>query len=327
MKSNYQESERIRSINLIKNSDIFESEKSGKVFMRSEREFVLQSGDKNLVKSIRNEVIDYFKNNNISWWNGNKPTGHVLSSQIACLNHLFAIRSDKNAVLKLTKTILPDFIDVIEIGTDKYCKGFIQFEAISDNDYLNETNIDEKLNRGNNCTSIDVLIFALHKNGTKWLIPIEWKYTEHYSNQNKAIEGIKKDPENCKGKVRQKRYTGLINNSLQLKNENHNCYYYEPFYQLMRQTLWVEQMIKNKNRETLKADDYIHIHVIPNENKDLLDKKYKCSGSDIVTTWKSHLKNSEKYMIISPEKLLSNCLNDNKYTELENYLIKRYWKK
>ena len=39
----------------------------------------------------------------------------------------------------------------------------------------------------------------------------------------------------------------------------------------MRQTLWSEQMIVHKNTETIKVDDYIHIHVIPSENKEYLD--------------------------------------------------------
>jgi hypothetical protein len=42
----------------------------------------------------------------------------------------------------------------------------------------------------------------------------------------------------------------------------------------MRQTLWAEQMIAHKDSETIKADHYIHVHVIPQENNELLDKIY-----------------------------------------------------
>lgn len=321
MKSAYQENERYNSINLIKNSLLFDGEKAGKIFMRDKRDFVLMDGLKNIFEPVRKDVVDYFSKNNVAWWGGRKPTGHVLSSQIACVNHLFLIRNDKNAVLEVIKTFSTDFINVLEITTDKFSTGYIQFEAVSDNDYLNEG----QPTRGNNCTSIDALVYAQHKNGSKWLIPIEWKYTEHYDNQNKAIEGYRADPINCKGEVRKKRYTTLINNSNQLKNSDHSCYYYEPFYQLMRQTLWAEQMIKNKDKETLKVDNYIHIHVIPNENKELLGKIYKCSGKDMETTWRSHLKDQAKYLIISPEKLLSNYLNKSKYEELKKYLTERYW--
>ena len=167
--------------------------------------------------------------------------------------------------MTILKNVSNDFVDIFQINTDKYFPAYIQFEAVSDKDYLNEG----QPTRGNNCTSVDALIYAKHKDDSKWVIPIEWKYTEFYNNQNKAIEGFKADPLNCKGEVRKKRYTDLINNSKQLINTDHSCFYFEPFYQLMRQTLWAEQMIKNKDLETIKADNYLHIHVIPSENKDL----------------------------------------------------------
>jgi hypothetical protein len=321
MISNYQEIQRIKAVKLIQESNpVFYGAQAGRIFMSSKRGFVLMEQSKNLFEPIRNSTIEYFSQNNISWWGGKKPTGHVLSSQIACLNHLFQIRSDKDSVLSILKIISPDFIDVLQIDTDKAYPAFIQFEAVSDIDHLNE----DGPTRGNNCTSIDALIFAVHKDGSKWLIPIEWKYTEYYNNQNKAIEGLRKDPINCKGEIRKKRYTQLINNSHQLKNADHTCYYYEPFYQLMRQTIWAEQMIKNKDSEKLKADEYLHIHVVPSENTDLLDKKYKCSNKDMETTWTEHLQDQTKYLIISPKILLSG-LNDRTYSNLLNYLSIRYW--
>jgi hypothetical protein len=287
MASKFQEGERTKAENLIKSGNpIFYGAKAGKKFMTKNRDFVLQEGLKNLYSPICADTIDYFRNNSISWWGGSKPTGHVLSSQIACVNHLFQIRTDKSAVLTILKNISNDFEDVYPIVTDKYLPAFIQFEAVSDIDHLNEG----QTTRGNNCTSLDALIYAKHKNGSKWLIPIEWKYTEHYGNLNKATEGFKSDPINCKGEVRKRRYTDLINNSNQLKNSNHSCFYYEPFYQLMRQTLWAEQMVKHNKTETIKAENYIHVHVIPTGNKDLLNKVYKCSSIEMEKTWRNHLK-------------------------------------
>ena len=316
----YQETERTKAENLIKAGDpVFYGGKAGKYFMTKNRDFVLQENLKNIYSPISREVVEYFKNNKISWWGGRIPTGHVLSSQIACVNHLFQIRNDKSAVLTILKNISDDFQDVFPIITDEYLPAFIQFEAVSNNDYLNEG----QPTRGNNCTSVDALVYAQHKDGSKWLIPIEWKYTEHYGNQNKAVEGYKADPINCKGEVRKRRYTILINNSNQLINSDHSCYYYEPFYQLMRQTLWAEQMIKNSNRETIKADNYLHVHVIPPENKELLNKDYKCSGKDMEKTWRKHLKDQSKYLIISPIKFLGG-LDKIKYQGLISYLTGRY---
>ena len=82
--------------------------------MRSERDFVLLNGEKNIFKPIRKEVIEYFSKNKISWWGGSKPTGHVLSSQIACVNHLeslgyrefnFSVRDILGFVLEPNKYI------------------------------------------------------------------------------------------------------------------------------------------------------------------------------------------------------------------------------
>jgi hypothetical protein len=93
----------------------------------------------------------------------------------------------------------------------------------------------------------------------------------------------------------------------------------------MRQTLWAEQLVKNSVIETIKAENYLHVHVIPSDNKDLLYKIYKCSQTDMKTTWEKQLKDKSKYIIISPEKLLTKSLSNIKYNELKNYLTKRYW--
>lgn len=314
---NFKERQKEIAEGLIKaNNPIFRGDQAGAKFRGISRDFVLRDGRNNLFHPTKEAVIKYFKENGISWWGGYKPTGHVLSSQIACLNHLFQIRNDKDAVLAVVRNISPDFVDVLLIETDKSYTGYIQFESVSDHDHLSEG----IPTRGNNCTSIDALIYAVHHDGSKWIIPIEWKYTEHYSNQNKALEG----ENNSKGITRTERYTDLINDSTQLKNGNHSCFYYEPFYQLMRQTLWAEQLIKNKETETIKADNFLHVHVIPSANERLLEKKYKCSGDNMENTWRNHLKDQSKYLKITPEKLM-NGLSEARYTELMNYLSSRYW--
>ena len=277
--------------------------------------FILSNSDNNIFHSILNEAKEYFEKNNIAWWKGNKPTAHALSSQIACINHLFPLRNDKEAVLSLLSSFSYNFIDVLEIKTDKFAPAYISFEQVSDDDLLNEGTP----NRGTNCTSVDACIYALHKNGSKWLIPIEWKYTESYGDEDKGI--------GSSGETRRKRYDKLIQQSSQLiydklKNTK-DCYFFEPFYQLMRQTLWAERMTINKNLETICADDYMHIHVIPYKNVDLLEKVYSCSNMNMPKTWRSCLVDQSKYKIISPEILLSNI--GNKYEELKQYLSKRYW--
>lgn len=304
----FKESEYKRVEDLIKNSNVFYGDKGNGIYRKKNYPFILENNLNNLYEPIRNDVLDYFKQNNIAWWGG-KLTNHPLSSQVACLNHLFPIRNDKDAVLSIVKQVLPEIVDVLPITTDKHLPAYIQFESVSDVDHLNE----ENTTRGANCTSLDALILGKHKDGRNILFPIEWKYVEAYGNKDKGAND-----------TRRSRYDELINNSKQLIPTNNNkVYYYEPFYQLMRQTLWAEQMVLNKNEETIKADDYIHLHIIPKENKNLLNKKYDVSGKGMEDTWRDCIKDQSKYKIIEPKQLISK-IDSIKYKNLINYLHHRY---
>ena len=311
--SKYKNSQYARQESLIKNSNFFSNDKGNGRFMGKPRPFVLRDGMNNLYEPIRDESVRYFSDNKISWWGGSKPSAHTLSSQIACLNHLFAIRRDEKAVLAMLNGVRNEFEAVLPIECDND-KQYIGFEVISDNDYLNE----QILMRGSQCTSVDAFIYAKHISGEMWLIPIEWKYTEHYNNQDKSQED--------KGRVRVGRYAELTDNSMQLKrldNYYGSVYYQEPFYQLMRQTLWAENMVKNNNLERLKATDYLHIHVIPHQNRDLLDKRYKVSGKGMEESWRAMLKNQSKYLIVDPATLFAPIVD--RYPDLAEYLRSRYW--
>ena len=320
--SRYKKSQYIRQEDLVNNSDIFNGDKGNGYFMGKPRHFVLKDGMNNLYEPIRNDVLRYFKDNDISWWGGDKPSGHTLSSQIACLNHLFAIMGDKEAVLAMLNGVRDEFKEVLSVQCDA-APQYIGFEVVSEEDPLNE----KTSTRGSNCTSVDAFIYAKHKDDSIWLIPIEWKYTEHYANLDKSNEDRQGEEKgsNGKGQERVRRYSALTDASLQLKSLDSyygSIYYQEPFYQLMRQTLWAENVVKLKE-EKLKADNYMHIHVIPSANKDLLDKKYSVSGMGMEDTWRSMLSDQSKYIIVDPQELLEPIKD--KYPELVSYLRKRYW--
>lgn len=323
--SKYKNSQYERQVKLIRDTfNIFSGDKGYGYFMKIRRNFVLKNGINNLYEPIRDGVIEYFNDNNISWWGGHKPTGHTLSSQIACLNHLFAIMHDKDAVLAMLNGVRNEFEEVLPISCDAKPQ-YIGFEVVSREDHLNE----KISTRGSNCTSIDALIYAVHKGDKKrWIIPIEWKYTEYYGKKDKSNEDRKGEVKgtNGKGQERVNRYEPLINASMQLKSLDcyyGSIYYQEPFYQLMRQTLWVENVIKNFNIEKLEAEDYFHIHVIPSDNKDLLDKVYSVSNKRMEETWKGMLEDQSKYMIVDPKTLFLPIVD--KYSDLASYLGKRYW--
>lgn len=322
--SRYKNSQYTRQEELIKSSDLFSSDKGNGYFKGIPRTFVLRNGVNNLYEPIRDGVIKYFENNGISWWGGHSPSGHTLSSQIACLNHLFAIMNDKEAVLAMLNGVRDEFEDVLPVLCDANPQ-YVGFEVVSTKDHLNE----KTSTRGSNCTSVDAFIYAVHKGDKKkWLIPIEWKYTEHYGNEDKSNEDRKGEEKgtNGKGHERVRRYMAITDASSQLKSLDcyyGSIYYQEPFYQLMRQTLWAENVVKHSKDELLKAEDYLHIHVIPSENKDLLEKKYRVSGKKMEETWRSMLNDQGKYIIVDPRKLFEPITG--KYPELTSYLRKRYW--
>lgn len=302
--------------------------------------FILQDYRNNVFRPILNEAVDYLSEakNNIKWWgcpacgdDGSLPSRHLLSSQVACINHLFPLRNDSDAVLKIAQAIDPDITNVVLLENDvKGTRGYISFEVVSKEDHLNEDfRHIGNLDRGEMCTSIDAIIVGIKKE-KRILLAIEWKYTESYDDTDKSKEdGNHPKGSMGSGNTRLKWYSSLILNSKQIvhpatDNLRGTVYFFEPFYQLMRQTLWAEQMILHKDTEIIKADDYIHVHVIPSANHDLLDKVYPVSGKRMEETWRSCIMDQNKYRIISPKDLLAG-VNRAEYEKLIDFLQNRYW--
>lgn len=286
-------------------------------------------------KSVQ-KVKDYFENHQIKWWTccfdapkGVKPDGksitrHLVSSQVACINHLFFIKHDKNAVLSIINGIkgMPvKFKGVLNIPCDEGENNYIAFEVIASQDYLHE----KILKRGECCTSVDAFVYAVDENDERWLIPIEWKYTETYDREDKSA--------GAKGKTRLSRYcnlegNNLIGNSKQLRSLDdykHSIYFQEPFYQLMRQTLWAECICNSKDEKILPAQHFVHIHVCPKDNKELLNKHYAevTNKNTMEEAWREMLTDQSLYHLIDPKDLMKPIAE--KYPDLYNYLKKRYW--
>ena len=262
----------------------------------------------NLYHCIRQNAIDYFKKYDIAWWQclnkSDEPTGHLVSSQIHCLNHLFALRTDDKAVkVVIEKATGMKFDKVLHSIIDNDPKSFISFEFVLDNDKLLGEN-DEGWGRGTLCTSIDAMVYA-QQGDKKWLIPIEWKYTETYKREDKT------------NKKRIDRYADLIKSSKRLKAPEggipHSVYFVEPNYELMRQTLLCEQLIAKDY-----AVDFFHINIIPKENTEL--------RKAVENEFMQNLTKEAKFKIIDPQEFLSPLCGNENYKDLITYLETRYWK-
>jgi len=308
---NYKEQQRKKATGL--RDEVFKDPGGGQ-FKSLDREFVLKDPSLNLWAGIREDAIYYFKRNNIPFWDsGNEPTGHLLSSQIACLNHLFFVRQRGDIATSILKSVDNNVKIALKMdnGLDS---GYVDFEVIGSKNYLGE-----KLHtRGANSTSVDAVMLAELNNGTRKLFFIEWKYVESYTKTSKA------DGES--GKTRKNIYSPLLNQpDCPIKTSDIEGLFTEPYYQLMRQTLLAHQMIKAKEYQ---ADSYYHIHVIPNDNKDLKDVNTadgKLKGNKLEDTWKNVLKSPDSYKAIDPSDFLKPAYSCLDCIAPMTYLKQRYW--
>jgi hypothetical protein len=191
-------------------------------------DFVLRNPMLNLWGEIRDGAIAYFKKYNIEWHKagndetGAGPEGHLLSSNIACINHLFYVRGKQDLAASILKNIDNRIVNA-EIIED----GYVAFEIIGAKNFLGE----KSHKRGALSTSVDAAMLGKKNNGKNILVLIEWKYTECYNSTNHhktAHDTIYKkllDDTDCPLRIED------------IKDNNFDALYYEPFYQLMRQTL------------------------------------------------------------------------------------------
>jgi len=203
-----------------KHRDAIFRDSGGGLFLGKERDFVLKEPSLNLWEGIREDAKQYFKKYDIPWWKGgaDDPTGHLLSSQIACLNHLYYVRQRKDVATSLLKRVQPQITEALIVDT-----GFVEFEYIGSKQYLPE----KAFMRGANCTSLDAVMLGITSTGEKIMFLIEWKYTEDYKGENLYVP------------ARAKVYDDLItcSDGPFVTGAVPKSFYVEPFYQMMRQTL------------------------------------------------------------------------------------------
>ena len=157
--------------------DVFRDPGRG-VYHKLERKFVLRNPMLNLWDGIREDALSYFERNQIDWWGdvGNQPTGHLLSSQIACINHLYFVRQRKDVATAILRNICSEIVEAMVVDD-----GFVEFEVVGDQNYLGE----ESHTRGEYATSIDAVMVGKKPDGRNILVIIEWKYTEDPGSVNR----------------------------------------------------------------------------------------------------------------------------------------------
>lgn len=300
----YREDQRRRAVTT--RDALFKDSGTG-LFFGKQRDFVLKDPSLNLWAGIRDDAKHYFSINRIAWWKGTEadPTGHLLSSQVACVNHLYFLRQRKDIATAVLKQIEPTICEVLPIGS-----GYVDFEYIGSRQYLKEP----AFTRGSNCTSVDAAMLGSTANKQRVLFLIEWKYTESYSPEDLYI--------NRRANV----YDPLISSSGSpfIAGTMERALYFEPFYQMMRQTLLAWQFEKHGEMDCAQC---VNVHVIPKENKDLKETitSSGLQGRNIHEAWRKVLKSPEKYVPVDPCELLKDARDLPDTRSWLNYLKARYW--
>jgi hypothetical protein len=136
--------------------------------------------NENLYTDFRPDVLEFFKARRIKWHGGVSCDSSIVSSQVACLNCFFLFTSDPLALKLWLSHLYPDLEEVLPIaGTLEPVlpdgrQPFLTFEWIGAKNYLNE----RWGNRGQNCTSVDVMFRFRTRAGKIHVVLAEWKYCE-----------------------------------------------------------------------------------------------------------------------------------------------------
>jgi hypothetical protein len=270
------------------------------------REFVLDAPAGNLWPGIRDDALGYFESNKIGWWRGEagQPTGHLLSSQVACVNHLFPLRQRPDLATALLRSL-----DTEVVAAEPVDDGLVAFEFIGAKQYMQE----RSFTRGANCTSVDACMIGRTRDGGRRAFLIEWKYTETYAREDKYIP------------ARAKVYDALI---AAADSPFHpiepRVLYFEPFYQLMRQTLLGWLLAKHGDHG---CTSYRHVHVVPAENVDFHNgvTAPALRGATVGRAWQALLKQPAWYIGTTPEQVMQAVSQGADTRTHVGYLRRRYW--
>jgi hypothetical protein len=266
----------------------------------------------NVFEGIRDATLAYFRDYGISWWHGREdhgpgPTRYVRSSQVACVNHLAPLRHDRELALAVVRNVLPTARAVVEIDG-----GYVAFEWIGQGSYLGERGTPT---RGANVTSLDAYIVAEMPNGSRRGIVIEWKYTERYGAKSLLVSRA--------GTSRLETYRPLLERpDCPIVVEDLAALFFDPFLQLMRQTLLAWQICEQEG----KVDTWVHVHVVPAGNVELLGRVTSpgLRGSTMSTAWASALREPARYACVTPSQLVAGTASVPSLRDWRRYLAIRY---
>lgn len=100
--------------------------------------------------------------------------------------------------------------------------------------------------------------------------------------------------------------------------------YFEPFYQMMRQTLLGWQISKQGDHG---CTSYRHVHVVPEQNAEFHRNITAplLKGANVTNAWLAVLKRPDFYISTTPANFMLPLLKERDTKALTDYLKWRYW--
>jgi hypothetical protein len=254
--------------------------------------------EQNLIPEIRDSALSHFTEHGIKWHDGQngKPSNHLCSSQVCCVNFLFPFADKPDALAYVLRPVFPEIETMLPVESGRY----VSFEWIGRENYLGERiRQNSRRTRGANFTSADSIVMFERKDKKRQVVLIEWKYTESYggtfikySDSGTDRTGIYKhlfESPDCP-----------INKDIL---PSFDSLFYEPFYQLMRQQFLAHEMEKGHE---LGADIVSVLHIAPALNYDfrkVTSPELEKLGESAVDIWKKLCKPEGRFISVSTEQL------------------------
>jgi hypothetical protein len=322
--SKWLEEEKVHQAEFKQNSAYFsEAARHDGVYRHLPRPFCLPeaSATENLWGGIRQTAIAYFDQYAIKWHDGqvHRPSNHLCSSHVCCVNFLFPFADQPTALAALLKPLYPDLAHMLPIENGQY----VAHEWIGQQNYLGEKIArNGRRTRGANFTSADAAVMFQHLDGTRHVALIEWKYTESYGST--PLRYAKS------GTDRLAIYAPLLERAdCPIKREAlpaWDALFYEPFYQFMRQQLLAHEM---ELAHELEADRVSVLHIAPAHNRDfrkVTSLALQGLGDSATQVWKRVLRAPDRFLSVNTEDLF-NGIDRTAFPELSewwHYLSARY---
>jgi len=238
------------------------------VFLGDRRSFCLHEEytEENLETTLRGRALEQFNKNNIYWYKqvGDKPTGHLCSSQVFCVNALAGYHDKPELLKKALHGLGYDVKEVLPIFEKSGERPYVAFEWIGEQNYLGERKgggVAKNRMRGEYFTSADFIVRFVRTDGKIQIVLGEWKYTESYKGEYLQFSSSGADR------------VAIYRNAINAPNSHITLpsivsvevLFYEPFYQMMRLHLLASAM---QGAREMDADVVTVLYVSPIANSD-----------------------------------------------------------